>query len=135
MKRVPLYLVFSSLIALQALAGGGVAKDAATVKDALQALQDYIGTWKGSGTSERNKSEIWNEKVAWSWRFKGQDAWLTLDFGKGGKVYKSGEIHYLLDKKVYEMTLVDVKDKKQVFEGRLIGAKRLSQMTVIFPQL
>src|SRR5438445_8129859 len=126
MKRVSVGLVFASLVALQALAGGGggAAKDAAKVKDALQALQDYIGAWKGSGTSEKNKSEIWNEKVAWSWRFKGPDAWLTLDFGKGSKVYKSGEIRYLPDTKVYEMTLVDVKDKKQVFEGRLTGTKK-----------
>src|SRR5438128_9674014 len=125
MKRVSVGLVFASLVALQALAGGGggAAKDAAKVKDALQALQDYIGSWKGNGTSEKNKSEIWNEKVAWAWRFKGQDAWLTLDFGDS-RLFKNGEIRYLPDKKLYQLTLVDKKDKKQVYQGKLTGTKK-----------
>jgi outer membrane lipoprotein-sorting protein len=124
MNRVLGFGVLGGLVLAFQVVAGGAGKDAAKVKEALQALQDYIGNWKGNGTSEKNKSEIWNEKLSWSWKFKGDDAWLTLDFGKDGKFYKGGEVRYLPDKKLYKMTLVDKKDKKQVFEGRLTGAKK-----------
>ena len=35
-------------------------------REALQAFNDYIGGWKGSGTSERNSSDIWKETGSWS---------------------------------------------------------------------
>src|SRR5262245_44404625 len=103
--------------------GKGKDKDAPSAKEALQALQDYIGAWKGSGTSEKDKSAIWNEKINWSWRFKGDDAWLTLEF-KESKLFKSAEMRYLTDKNIYQLTLTDNKDQKQVFEGILTGPKQ-----------
>src|SRR2546425_12672178 len=122
MKRLWAVGVLCSLVVLvQALAGGSGKQ--AQAKEALQALQDYIGSWKGNGTSEKNKSEIWNEKVNWSWRFKGDDAWLTMDFGQS-KHYKFGELRYLTAKKTYELTLFDKKDAKQIFEGKLTGPKK-----------
>ena len=88
-------------------------------REALQALQDYIGGWKGSGTSERNKSEIWKEKASWSWRFpKGKDPFLAVEMTES-KTFKSGEVRYLPKKSFYELTLTDCKDKKQIFEGTL----------------
>src|SRR5438128_1290004 len=122
MKRLWAVGVFCSLVVLVQTLAGGAGKQA-PAKEALQALQDYIGSWKGNGTSEKNKSEIWNEKVAWAWRFKGQDAWLTLDFGDS-RLFKNGEIRYLPDKKLYQLTLVDKKDKKQVYQGKLTGTKK-----------
>src|SRR4051812_33650155 len=46
-------------------------------KEALKALQDFIGGWKGSGGPLRPRpgAPIWNETLDWSWRFKGNDAW------------------------------------------------------------
>ncbi len=87
-----------------------------SAKEALQALNDYIGGWKGNGFSEKNKSEIWKESANWGWRFKGKDAWLTVDL-ENGKHFKKGEVRYLLDKGVYQLTLTDSAGKPLVFEG------------------
>jgi hypothetical protein len=101
------------------LASGGDAPDA---KEALQALQDFIGTWNGSGTSEKDRSVIWKEKVNWSWRFKGKDAWLVMSFPKA-KYYKRGEMRYLPDSERYQLTLEDKEGKKLVFAGQLKKTK------------
>ncbi|MBI1915013.1 MAG: hypothetical protein HYS12_09800 [Planctomycetes bacterium] len=89
-------------------------------KEALKALQDFIGGWKGSGGPPRPRpgAPIWNETLDWSWRFKGDDVWLALKIEKG-KHFKSGALRYLLDKKVYQLTAEDAKGKKRVFEGML----------------
>jgi YHS domain-containing protein len=96
----------------------------ASAKEALQALNEYIGGWKGNGTSEKNRSEIWKEEADWSWRFKGKDAWLTLTL-KDGKHFKKGEMRYLPDREHYQLTLFDKADKPVVFEGKFKG-KRLT---------
>jgi hypothetical protein len=116
-------IAISLAFVFQVLAAGDAAKQAAAEKEALQALQDYIGGWKGSGTSEKNKSDIWTEKVNWGWKFKGAAAWLIMDFSES-KLYKSGEIRYLPAKKIYQLTLVDKKDQKVIFEGKLTGLKK-----------
>ena len=95
-------------------AGGAKGEDA---KEALQALQDFIGGWKGSGSNEKTK-DIWKESIDWSWRFKGNDAWLTVRF-TGSKLFKNGEIRWLADEKKYQLTLTDKQDKKAVYRGEL----------------
>src|SRR5262245_51805437 len=103
-------LVFS--LTLSFSAAGGTKKGAKTdeVKEALQALQDFIGGWKGNGSyADRGKSDIWKETASWSWRFKDKDVWLTLEM-KDSKFFKSGEMRYLPDKSKYEFTLTDKKD-------------------------
>jgi hypothetical protein len=92
--------------------------DGGAAKEALQELQEFVGGWKGNGTSERDKTAIWNEAMSWSWRFKGADSWLVLDI-KESKFYKSGEIRYLADKKLYQLTLVDKTDKTLTFQGTI----------------
>jgi hypothetical protein len=92
--------------------------DKISAKEALQELQEYVGGWKGNGTSEKDKTAIWKENMSWSWRFKGTDCWLSLEV-KDSKFYKSGELRYLTDKKVYQLTLVDKADKSLVFLGAL----------------
>jgi hypothetical protein len=96
-------------------------EEPASAKAALQALNDFIGEWKGSGGPPRAtpaSKDIWTETLNWSWRFKGDDVWLLLDI-KDGKYYKGGELRYLPDKKVYELTLTDKAGKKQAFAGEL----------------
>jgi YHS domain-containing protein len=91
-----------------------------TAKEALQALQEFIGDWKGSGGPDKIKpgprDPIWTETISWSWRFKGDDVGLSMNI-KNGKHFKSAEIRYLTDKKVYQLTGVDKADNKQVFTG------------------
>jgi hypothetical protein len=115
------HVVVPFIVALACCAFTGPAKfggDPATPKEALQELQDFVGSWKGNGTSESDKTAIWKEAMSWSWRFKGKDCWLVLDVAES-KFYKGGELHYLMDKKLYQMTLVDVSGSSLVFQGTL----------------
>jgi hypothetical protein len=115
MNRLYAVALLLSIIVFLPWAGAGGKSESS--KEALQALQDFIGGWKGSGTNEKTK-DIWKESIDWSWRFKGDDAWLTVRF-IGSKLYKNGEIRWLADKNKYQLTLTDKNDKKQVFEGEL----------------
>ncbi len=95
--------------------------DPSGAKEALQELQAFIGQWKGEGGPDRPKApakDLWSEKIEWSWRFKGDDAWLTMAI-KDGKYFKSGELRYVPEKKAYQLTMLDKTDKKEVFEGKL----------------
>src|SRR5436190_5470797 len=80
-------------------------KDAdADSKEALQALQDFIGNWKGF--ADGKKLGGWNEKSTWGWRFKGKDVWLNFTL-ENSKLYKSGEVRYLSERAKYQFTLID----------------------------
>lgn len=91
------------------------------VKKSLEALNDFIGDWHGNGTPQQSTSggrTIWKESVSWTWRFKGDDAWLVMKV-TDGKYYKGGELHYLPDKKRYRLKLTTKDGKTEIFEGRL----------------
>src|SRR5947209_8091922 len=95
-------------------------KESKNPKEALQALNDYIGTWKGNGepaVRPANK-DFWSEIVTWKWKFKGNDAWLVMNI-ENGKHFKSGELRYLPDKQQYELRAVAKDGKKVVFLGEL----------------
>src|SRR5207249_1761317 len=62
--------------------------------------------------------ELWNESVHWAWKFKGNDVALVVLL-ENGKYFQSGELRFLPDRKVYQMTLLDPKKQKQQFEGEL----------------
>jgi hypothetical protein len=96
--------------------GGGAKPEQS--KEAMQAIQEYVGTWKGSGTSEKNKSDIWKESATWTWKFDKKEAFFAAEM-KESKLYKAGEIRYLADKKHYQLTLTTQKDKKEVYIGEL----------------
>jgi len=95
-------------------------KESKTAKEALQAFNDYVGTWKGNGEPGGRPAgkDFWSETVNWKWRFKKNDAWLVMDI-QNGKHFKSAELHYLPDKEQYELSAVTKDDKKLVFRGEL----------------
>jgi len=103
---------------------GGIAwarddDDDSSPKGALQALNEFIGEWKGNGAPEKRRverGESWDETLSWSWRFKKDDVWLTLAV-KNGRYFKSGELRYLPDSKRYHLTAFDKHDKKLIFTG------------------
>lgn len=105
------------LCALLPAAFAGKKKDSDDPKEALQALQEFIGGWK-NGTATHKTLGNWTEKADWSWRFKGKDVWLSFNLEKS-KAYKGGEVRFLPDKTKYEVTLIDSKDKKSVFQGEI----------------
>jgi hypothetical protein len=122
MKR---FVALAFLMVLFALAIPTLADDKAdtsSAKEALKELQEYIGGWKGNGGPDKPRPSprdpVWSETVSWSWRFKGDDAWMSMTV-KDGKIFKSGELRFLSKKKVYELTMITKEDKKQVFEGKI----------------
>src|ERR1700730_6750077 len=102
MKRLFTLGLFLGVLAVLFVPRTGFSADE-TAKEALQALQEFIGDWKGSGGPDKIKpgprDPIWTETISWSWRFKGDDIALSMNI-KNGKQLKSAEIRYLTDKKV-----------------------------------
>jgi YHS domain len=119
MKRL---LSLSLTLALIGTLSAAPTADQKKTKAALRELQDYIGGWKGDGQTKASpgpRDPSWSETVNWSWRFKGDDAWLTIDF-KGGKFLKSAEVRYAPKTKTYQLSGTPVEGKdKLVFEGKL----------------
>lgn len=91
-------------------------------REALQAFNDLIGSWRASGTpqqgprAERNRNS-WTEKLAWEWQFKGDDAWLKVTFDQS-KHFQTGELRYLTDGDRFRLTLQTVAKETIRFEGR-----------------
>src|SRR5436305_7397480 len=118
---VRLLCICITMLLSDALTGRSDAEEKPAAKEALKAVNDFIGEWKGNGEPEKPRptaAELWNETVSWAWRFRGDDAWITLEF-KNGKYFKSAELRYRVDKNLYQLTAVDKKDKKLVFEGEM----------------
>jgi hypothetical protein len=91
-------------------------------KEALKAFNHFIGSWKGTGTPEGTREEkergLWVETMSWIWRFKGESAWLQVSFLKG-KHFVQGELRYLPDKDLYQLTLENKGKELVTFTGRL----------------
>jgi hypothetical protein len=105
-------MLLAAATALSSALGAGKGDDA---KEALQELQPFIGSWKG--VAEKGASS-WKESASWSWRFKGQDAWLAVEMA-GSKLFKNGELRFLADKGKYQLTLSDAKGAKASYLGEL----------------
>jgi hypothetical protein len=119
MQRFLACVTLLSLLALPLSAVAADKADASSPKAALQALNEFIGSWKGNGAPDKPKpasKDLWSENVSWSWRFKGDDVWLFMDI-KDGKYWKTGELRFVPDKKKYQLTLTDKAEKQQAFEG------------------
>jgi hypothetical protein len=97
-----------------------------TKKEKLRELQEFIGQWNLNGSTKMRpgpRDKFWSETVDWSWRFKGEDCWLTVGF-KGGKFLEKGEVRWLAPDKVYQLTGTPPGSKeKLVFKGTLKDEK------------
>jgi hypothetical protein len=93
-----------------------------TPRQALQPFNELIGSWKATGTPEGTREEkqrgFWVETVRWEWQFKGDDACLTAAFDKG-KHFARGELRYLADRDLYQLTLQTPAKESLVFTGPL----------------
>ena len=105
---------FLSMAFLPAADAGKKVKD--DEKEGLEALQEFIGGWKG--TANDKSKGFWTEKSNWSWRFKDKDRWMTFDL-ENSKLYKGGEVRWLADKSKYQVTLTDKAGQKAVFLGEM----------------
>lgn len=97
-------------------------------KQALQAFNDLIGAWRGTGepngTREEKQRNFWQEKIRWEWQFKDKDVFLRAAFEKG-KHWSAAELRYLPEKERYQLTATRADKEKRVFEGTL-DKKRLT---------
>jgi hypothetical protein len=93
---------------------------ASPAKEALKPFNDLVGSWGGTGEPEGTRAEklkgFWTETIGWEWQFKGDDVSMKIAFDKG-KYFKSGDLHYLADKKLFRLNVTTPEQKSLVFEG------------------
>jgi YHS domain len=91
-------------------------------KEALRAFNDLIGSWSALGEPEGTRQEkqrgFWTESLHWKWQFKGEDAWLNVTVEKG-KYFTKGDLRYLSDKELFQLTLITVANETLSFQGPL----------------
>ncbi len=114
MRIWPISALFLCLAFLPIADAGKKAKD--EDKEGLEALQEFIGGWKG--TANDKTKGFWSEKSNWSWRFKDKDRWMTFDL-ENSKLYKGGEVRWLADKSKYQVTITDKGGQKSVYLGEI----------------
>jgi YHS domain-containing protein len=132
MMRLLALVLVVGLFVTTATSTAAPTADQKKTKEALRELQDFIGGWKGNGQTKTRpgpRDPFWSETVRWSWKFKGDDCWLTVDFA-GGKFLKGAELRYLVKTKKYQLTGTPVEGKdKLVFEGALNDDKLVLERT------
>jgi hypothetical protein len=106
---------------------GAMPDDKSNPKDALKGFQELIGAWRGTGepgtgTAAEKSRGFWKETISWSWKFKGDDAWLAFTIDKG-KYYTHGELRSQGDDK-FQLVMTAPDGKKQTFEGKLASNGR-----------
>lgn len=97
------------------------AETAEQSKEALKALNEFVGQWKGNGEA-KSGSTIWKEEAEWSWDLKGSEPALKVKI-TGGKQLTEGTLKYLVDKKKYQLTAKTVDKKEQVYLGEIKSKK------------
>src|SRR4051812_25596782 len=122
-------LVMTRLAALWivAIALDPAAADAPKTKSAREALRPFnllVGSWKGTGTPEGSTEDRqkghWTETVTWEWQFKGDDAWLQVNFDKG-KYFTRGDLRYSPARDGFELILTTVGKETLTYTGELKG--------------
>ena len=119
--KVRTLLAPAVLIGLMVATASSADKSEAS-KEALKALNEFVGQWKGTGENKAARAD-WKESAAWSWDLKGVEPALTVRF-TGSKTFTEGRLTYQPDKKKYQFVAKDVDKKEQTFQGE-IKAKKL----------
>ena len=92
-------------------------------KEALKALNEFVGSWKGTGENKAARAD-WKESAEWSWDLKGAEPALTVKF-TGSKTFTEGRLTYLPDAKKYQFVARDTDKKEQTYQGEF-KAKKLT---------
>lgn len=118
MKRLPGLAVLVLLVWTMSASTADLPKR--TAKEALRAFDNLIGSWRGTGQphGKADKQKFWQETIAWEWQFKKDDVTLKCTFEKG-KYFTEGQLRYLQDKDVYQLTLTSTDKETLRFEGKL----------------
>jgi hypothetical protein len=88
--------------------------------EALKPFNLLVGKWNAAGVPEgtledRNKGH-WNETLMWEWKFKGDDAWITVAFDKG-KYFQRGELRHLPKENAYQLKLNTTDGQSFMYAG------------------
>lgn len=116
------YLLAVPIILMATVASVSEEKAMLSPREALRPFNDLIGAWRATGepatgTLAEKQKGFWNEKISWTWKFKGEDAWLVMEIANG-KYFRSGELRYLPEKQLYQLTLFAVQDNTpRVYHG------------------
>ena len=105
-------VLFAGLFALSVAADEKA--DAAKSKKALQEIGEFIGQWNLDAKPAKGPS--WKETPTFGWKFKKDESWIEIE-NRDGKQFTKGELKYLADKKLYQLTTTDKDKKTQVFTG------------------
>lgn len=87
-------------------------------KEPFKPLAPLIGGWKCSGRADDRDRTFWSERAEWAWKFKGDEAWLTVTFEKG-KHFTGGELKYDAKEKKYTLKLTTTDKAEHSFVGTL----------------
>jgi hypothetical protein len=105
-------------IAFDSLAG----EKKMSAREALQAFNDQIGSWKGTGTPVGSREEqqkgFWTETMTWEWQFKGDDAWIKIDVAKG-KYFLGGTLRYVPAKDHFELVMTTLNKESRTYVGTM----------------
>jgi hypothetical protein len=120
-----MHRLLACLLAGAIVAGTGVSADdpppTRSPREALQALGDLIGSWRGTVTpvaAPGARQDFWIETVAWEWQFKGKDAWLRMTVDKG-KHFTGGELRFVPEKNEFALTVRTPAKESLTFTGPL----------------
>lgn len=92
MRRVRSFCLLAAVCAAGGLGAGDDASPAAADKQALSALQPYVGAWRGVGQPKRGSNAgAWTERADWAWEFA-DDAAAVVFAAPEGKVFVAGKL-------------------------------------------
>jgi hypothetical protein len=123
-----LFVCGCSLLVLTGVSLAAPAPAPKSAREALQAFNDLIGSWRGTGepagSLEERQRNFWQEKIAWQWQFKKDDVFLVADISQG-KYFTAAELRYLPEGRRYQLKARTPARQTLVFEGKL-DQKRLT---------
>src|SRR5262245_43464616 len=89
-----------------------------SAREALAPFNDLVGDWRSVGEwrAPAKDKDFWNERMSWVWKFKGDDAWLTVEF-KDSHNFTSGELRYDPAKDHFTLTVKTPAKETLTFAG------------------
>jgi YHS domain-containing protein len=113
--------MFTALLLSSALSADPAPRTDA--KEPFRPLTPLVGEWKCSGRADDKDRTFWSEKAVWAWKFKGDDAWMTVAFEKG-KHFTGGELRYEHKAKQFSLKLTTTEKAEQEFVGTIGEGKQ-----------
>lgn len=86
----------------------------------LHPFASFVGSWKGTGSSE--KSSGWKEKADCTWGFREKDGRPSIDFVvEGSQIIKAGRLTYDPATESFKFACKNRKDERMDFAGKAAG--------------